>query len=176
MKNDFVVKRIRGLMGRILSSYENIFRMSDLEDVNPEEEFQILGEDILLMRNIVLDSCNDMIRSLPNGLPEKPNHIRFPRESFPIFKHAELSFMNDDIPVVVLRGDFKLISEIRDKIGVGIVYNDNEYACYACSGLEETVNYLIPFLDKARLARIIIGNGDYQEWRNRVVRIYKGEE
>jgi hypothetical protein len=175
MKDNFVEKRIRGLIGRILSSYENIFRI-DLEDVDPKEEFKLLGEDILLMRNLVLDACNDVIRSLPNSVPEKPGQVRFPRESFPIFKHAMLSFFVDGIPVITLRGEFRFISEIRDKIGVGIVYNDEEYACYSCAGLEDIVNHAIPFLDKARLARIIIGKGEYSDWRDGVVCMYKGEE
>jgi hypothetical protein len=127
---------------------------------------------------LILDACNDTIRALPSK--ESNIDFSFQRESFPIYKHAVLTFEEDpdegNVPIIIMCGDKRFIYEIRDKIGHGIVYNEEGRCYYTCVGLDDIVDYVIPFLDKARLARIIVGNGEYAQWRDRIVCMYKGEE
>jgi len=174
----FTDKRIRSLMTRILVGVEHLIRC-DFDDINEEEDFVMKGEDILMMRNLILDAANDTIRSL-SGDDIGPDKIRFERKTFPIFKYARLEFDDDpnagDVPVITMRGDVASIQEIRDKIGIGLVYNEDGYTFYTCSGLDDIVYNVIPFLDKARIARIEIGNGGYAAWRNKIAKMYRGLE
>lgn len=175
----FADKRIRALMNRILAGVEHLLRC-DFDQIEDKEQFKLQGEDILLIRNLVLDAGNDTIRSMGGGEADG-GRMRFDRPMFPIFKHAVLEFTDADEdgdfdPMITMRGEFGTMHEIRDKIGVGLVYNDNGHTYYTCSGLDDVAYHVIPFLDKARMAKIIVGNGEYADWRARVVSMYRGED
>ena len=174
----FVEDRLRAMQFRILSSIEHMLKC-DLDAIEESEIFNLKGEDLKLLRSVVLDATNDTIRSLPKdgNLTAPDAKLRFPRNMFPVFKHAELDFLpSEDIPYIIFRGEEKFVREIRHKIQAGIVYNDDSFMCCACVGVDDVVNRVIPYLDMARMARITVGNGDYDDWRDRVVNIYLGED
>lgn len=174
----FTEKRIRAMMNRILSGLEHSIKC-DLDQVGSDEEFKLGGDDILVLRNLVLDAGNDTIRSLPNTEPG-PGSVRFERSTFPVFKHANIDMVPDEeeflVPVITMRGEAAAMHEIRDKIGVGVVYNENGHTFYHCSGMDEIAYSVIPFLDKARMAKIVVANGEYGEWREAVIGLYRGED
>jgi hypothetical protein len=175
---DVVDKRIRSMMTRVLSATEHLLKC-DFDDLKQEEEVRLSGEEILSIRNIVLDAGNDAIRALSKD-GHVPGGLRFERHTFPIFKHAKLEFEDDDaegdVPVITMRGETDVMHELRDKMGIGVVYNENGYTYYNCSGVDDIAYHVIPFLDKARMARIVVGNGQYADWRERVIRMYRGLE
>ncbi len=172
--NQVFKKRIQGMAVRILLRIEHILQ-ADLEQVNDDEEFVLLGSDLKIIRSETLNAAGDTIRSLA-ALKEQPqkDRLSLPRAGIAGINRASVGFVKDktgdEVPVfrIKIDGDFNLLCQIRSYIGAGVVYNNS----YTCAGIDDIVNSLIPFLDFTALTGIKIADGDYREWRDSVCDMY----
>lgn len=172
----FVQKRIRNMMGRILASMEHTLGES-FSDITPEHRFTLDGDGILFIRNVILDACNDTIRSLPSNT--STSDVVIPQQGIKPLRFTEFDILDSDdgdsAPMCRLWGPADFIHVLRDQIGRGIVYNADGKTYYCCIGLKDNVDFVIPFMDKVRLMSINVGGGEYAEWRDSVVKMYIGD-
>jgi hypothetical protein len=164
------------MMGRILGSFEQTLD-AEFSDIGSDDEFTFSGEEVLFIRNAILDACNDTIRSLPSG--NGKSDIVIPAQGMKPLRFAELEILDgDDGEVTALCrmwGPAEFIHVMRDQIGRGVVYTNSDTCYYACASLQDNAQFVIPFLDKVRLAGITIASGHYQQWRDEVVGMYMGD-
>lgn len=172
----FIQKRIRGMMGRILSSMEQTLE-HPLGDIKPEDLFELNGDQVLLIRNAILDACNDTIRSLPSH--GSSNDLVIPQNGIKSLTHASLDVLESDnsesAPMISMWGPIEFIHMLRDQIGRGIVYTKNGKCYYVCIGTSSNAEFVIPFLDKVRLTGINVACGTYKSWRDEVIGLYIGD-
>lgn len=172
--NQVFKKRIQGMAVRILSTIEHTVR-ADLEDVEDDEKFSLIGSDLKIIRGEILNAAGDTARSLA-ALKDQPQKgkLSLPRAGIAGINRASISFVDDktggEVPLfrIKIDGDFNLLCQIRSYIGAGVVYNNS----YTCAGIDDIVNSLIPFLDSIALAGVKIADGDYREWRDSVCDMY----
>lgn len=169
--NDVLSRRLRGMAVRILACIEHTVR-ADLDDIDDNERFSIVGGDLKIIRSEILNAAGDTTRSL-GSLFEQPINGKktFSKDSILLLNSAKLQivdFEDESVPSLTLDGDFNLLRKIRDDIGAGIVYNST----YKCVGLEDIVNRAIPYLDVATLAGVRVSNGNYKSWRDQVCKLY----
>lgn len=169
--NDVLGKRLRGMAVRILACIEHTVK-ADLDGIEDNERFTIMGGDLKVIRSEILNAAGDTTRSLGSLLEQPISGKRtISRETILALNSAKLEileFEDESVPIFTASGDFGVLRKIRDDIKAGIVYN----AMYKCAGIEDVVDNLIPFLDVAVLAGVRIANGDYKVWRDQVCRIY----
>ncbi len=169
--DDVLGKRLRGMAVRILACIEHTVR-ADLDNVSGRERFTLYGDDLKVIRSEVLNAAGDTTRSLASLL-EQPivGKRTISRDMILALNSAlleNLVFEDETVPVFTISGDFSTLTKIRNEVKVGIVYNQQ----YKCIGIDDVVNYLIPFLDMAAMAGVKIGNDDYRVWRDGVCKLY----
>jgi hypothetical protein len=169
--NDVLGKRLRGMAVRILACIEHTVK-ADLDGIEDNERFTIMGGDLKVIRSEILNAAGDTTRSLGSLLEQPISGKRtISRETILALNSAKLEileFEDESVPIFTASGDFGVLRKIRDDIRAGIVYN----AMYKCAGIEDVVDNLIPFLDVAVLAGVRIANGDYKVWRDQVCKLY----
>lgn len=166
-------KRIKGMAVRILANIEHTLG-ADLGQMKDDEEFVLHGADLNVIRSEILNAAGDTGRSLAQladggGTIGK---LSFDRATMSALNKATLDVVpsddGDEVPVFEVQGDFNLLHKIRNEVGTGIVYNRS----YTCVGVDQIVDSLMPFLDKAQLAGIRIARGEYKGWRDAVCEMY----
>ena len=169
--NDVLGKRLRGMAVRILACIEHTVK-ADLDGIEDNERFTIMGGDLKVIRSEILNAAGDTTRSLGSLLEQPISGKRtISRETILALNSAKLgilAFEDESVPIFMASGDFGVLRKIRDDIKAGIVYN----SVYKCVGIEDVVDNLIPFLDVAVLAGVRIANGDYKVWRDQVCKLY----
>lgn len=172
-------KRVRGMAVRILACLEHTLSCH-LDDVQDREKFTLEGGDLKVLRSEILNAAGDTTRSLTALMNDTPKasgnpRLSLSREMIVAINSATAAFVpqgtidsEDEIPVFRMKGEFALLTKIRDLIGCGVVYNDS----YICVGLDAAIDSLVPFLDRLQLGGIKIAGGDYKSWREDVCDMY----
>ena len=164
-------KRIRAMGVRILAVIENSVGAA-MDGVEDHEEFKLEGADLKVIRSEILNAAGETTRSL-ESLLEQPlvGKLALSREVMGVLNKAEVDIREiegERIPVFKAYGDLSQLTKIRREVGAGLVYDN----VYACAGVDDVVNSLLPFLDSVRLAKIKIADGEYADWRDAVCDIY----
>lgn len=172
MEFDKVVqKRLRGMAVRILACIEHTIQC-DLGDLGDEEQVNLTGADLSIIRSEILNAAGDTTRSLTQLVADSPpGKVSLSRDTIRALGTAEVDIVEDDdeaVPVFRVSGDFNLLNKIRNAVGAGVVYKKT----YTCAGLDNVVDSLLPFLDLAQIAGVKIAGGDYRDWRDAVCDIY----
>lgn len=167
-------KRVRGMAVRILSCLEHSLSCH-LDGIGDNEKFTLDGADLKTLRGVILDAAGDTTRSLAalvHDAPRGGSKLSLPREMIAALNSAMLKFVKQDrdeeVPVCEIRGEFVLLTKIRDLIGAGVVYNGT----YTCVGLDAIIEHLVPFLDRIQSMGIKIAGGVYKSWRDDVCDMY----
>lgn len=168
-------KRVRGMAVRILACIEHTLSCH-LDDVQDRDKFTLEGGDLKVLRSEILNAAGDTTRSLTSLMNDTPKagnaKLSLSREMIAALNGAVAAFVpqgeDEEIPVFRMKGEFALLTKIRDLIGVGVVYNDS----YTCVGLDAAIDTLVPFLDRIQLGGIKIAGGDYKSWREDVCEMY----
>jgi hypothetical protein len=167
-------KRVRGMAVRILATIEHTLSCH-MENVRENDSFNVSGADLKVLRNEILNAAGDTTRSLQSmaktGAPQK---VSFDRAIFSCLGGARLEWAEDDDgtePVFYATGHLGELNQLRDLVGgTGLVYKNT----YVCIGLDQVVEHLIPFLDKASATGIKVAGGHYKPWRDEVCDLFLG--
>jgi hypothetical protein len=167
-------KRVRGMAVRILATIEHTLSCH-MENVRENDSFNVSGADLKVLRNEILNAAGDTTRSLQSmaktGAPQK---VSFDRAIFSCLEGARLEWAEDDDgtePVFYATGHLGELNQLRDLVGgTGLVYKNT----YVCIGLDQVVEHLIPFLDKASATGIKVAGGHYKPWRDEVCDLFLG--
>jgi hypothetical protein len=159
---------------RILSTIEHTLG-ADLAGMGNDEKHTLSGAELNIIRSEILNAAGDTTRAL-SSLVSTPKagarrKVSVPRDVMSALSNSLVDIIDSEgmnTPIFKVTGDFNLLSKIRNEIGAGVVYNKT----YACVGLNDIVNSLMPFLDPIQSAGIKIAKGDYRDWRDAVCEIY----
>lgn len=167
-------KRVRGMAVRILATIEHTLSCH-MENVREDDSFGVSGADLKVLRNEILNAAGDTTRSLQSmNKTSSPQKVSFDRAIFSSLEKARLEWAEDDDgvdPVFSVAGNLGELNQLRDLVGgTGLVYKNT----YVCIGLEQIVEHLIPFLDKASAAGIRVASGHYKPWRDEVCDLFLG--
>lgn len=169
-------KRIRAMGVRILACIEHSLSCH-LDDIEDGDRFELIGEDLKVLRSEILNAAGDTSRSLGSLVSDPKNvntRLSLERDVIEVLTNAEFGIVEhedgDDVPAFVLSGNLNTLLKIRDLIDAGVVYNNK----YTCVGVEDIVNRLLPFLDKVKMTGIKIPKENYAEWRDEVCELYTG--
>lgn len=173
--NDVLGKRLRGMAVRILACIEHTVK-ADLDGIEDNEKFTIMGGDLKVIRSEVLNAAGDTTRSLGSLLEQpisgKRTISREMMNALSTSKFEIVEFEDEMVPLFSFRADYPILCSFQRQSLAGLVYDGT----YTCVGVDDIVRFILPFLDSAILAGARLDRIQFQTWRKQVAKLYLGEE
>lgn len=165
--NKNIRRRFNGALAGILSAFEKNFPELQKNDM----AIKFKGFVRNAINDAVRASCDELLDA--DGISSDSHSIKFSPSIAALVKDVKILFNHNGrgLTLFVERSKDRILLEIQDEIGAGIIHYEEDQCRYILAGIHTCVDYAIPFLDNYPFTPEQLES--YKIWRSWVVSTYE---